>query len=264
MKQVIVWMIVAGCACRPPLNAGILESCHARQCLLVTTESWSSPNGTMSMFERAMLDANWRKRRSAIPVVVGKAGLAWGEGLAMRMPSGLLKAESVDVFKIEGGPFKKERQPFKAEGDNKAPAGIFVLHGVFGYAAKAKTKMHYLALSPNIVGVDDPQSRYYNQLIDRTKTAKADWRTAEEMFRKDDLYKWGVLVDHNVRGKPGAGSCIFLHIWKNSTTPTTGCTAMAEKNVVDLIRWLDPACAPVLVQLPRPVYDELRDKWKLP
>jgi D-alanyl-D-alanine dipeptidase len=241
MKQVIVWMIVAGCAYRSSLNAGILENRHARQCVLVTTGSWSSPNGTMAIFERAMLDSNWRQRGSMIPVVVGSAGLAWGHGVAAG-----------------------NNDPLKKEGDHKAPAGIFVLHSVFGYAPRAKTKMRYLALSPNIVGVDDPQSRYYNQLIDKSKIEKPDWRTAEEMFRKDDLYKWGVVVDHNVRAKPGAGSCIFLHIWKNSVTPTAGCTAMSEKNLVDLIRWLDPASAPLLVQLPRPVYDQLRNEWKLP
>ena len=241
MKQVITCVIGMCCALAMPASAGILENRHARQCVIVTTESWSSPNGTMSIFERAMLDSNWKQHGSTIPVVVGKAGLAWGHGVAA-----------------------ENNEPFKKEGDHKAPAGIFVLHGVFGYAPRAQTKMRYLALSPNIVGVDDPESRYYNQLIDKTKITKTDWRTAEEMFRKDDLYKWGVIVDHNVRAKPGAGSCIFLHIWKNSTTPTAGCTAMSEKNILDLIRWLDPAFAPLLVQLPRPAYDELRDEWRLP
>src|SRR5438128_751417 len=183
MKQVIACMMAVCSTWAASMSAGVLESWHARQCLVVTTESWSSPNGTMSMFERAMLDSNWRQRGSTIPVVVGSAGLAWGEGVAMRVPSGLLKTESVDLFKIEHEPFKIGHEPFKVEGDNKAPAGIFVLHGVFGYAPKAETRMRYLALSPNIIGVDDPQSRYYNQLIDKSKIEKPDWRTAEEMFR---------------------------------------------------------------------------------
>src|SRR2546423_6412532 len=142
MKQVITCVIGMCCALAMPASAGILENRHARQCVIVTTESWSSPNGTMSIFERAMLDSNWKQHGSRIPVVVGSAGLAWGEGVAMRT--------------------RESDEPFKKEGDNKAPAGIFVLHGVFGYAPRAQTKMRYLALSPNIVGVDDPESRYYN------------------------------------------------------------------------------------------------------
>src|SRR2546430_5280639 len=101
MKQVIACMIAACWAL--PTNAGVLENWHARQCLVVTTESWSSPNGTMSIFERAMLDSNWKQHGSTIPVVVGKAGLAWGHGVAA-----------------------ENSEPFKKEGDNKAPAGIFV------------------------------------------------------------------------------------------------------------------------------------------
>ena len=66
---------------------------------------------------------------------------------------------------------------------------------------------------------------------------------SEKMLRDDGLYKWGVFVEHNPAAAPGAGSCIFLHIWKDSTTPTTGCTAMAEKDLVKLLRWLDPAPA---------------------
>ncbi len=198
----------------------------------------------MSIFERESVLSSWQQRGASVPVVVGKTGLAWGRGLTM---------------------FYRSSDPIKKEGDNKAPAGIFVLRGVFGYAQKAPTKkMPYLTLSANIIAVDDPHSRYYNQLIDKSKSEHPDWRSAEEMFRKDDLYKWGVIVDHNVPPQPGAGSCIFLHIWRAPNKPTVGCTAMSEENIVEIIRWLDATRAPLLLQLPRPVYDEFRDKWNLP
>ena len=70
------------------------------------------------------------------------------------------------------------------------------------------------------------------------------------MRRDDILYKWGVVVDHNAAAIPGAGSCIFLHIWKSSSAPTAGCTAMPESDLVRLLRWLDPARHPILIQLP--------------
>lgn len=150
------------------------------------------------------------------------------------------------------------------EGDNKAPAGVFKLRGAFGYAPTADTKMSYRQVTPDILCVDDSRSHEYNQLVDTRKIDKRDWRTAEGMRRGDIRYKWGVVVDHNPRARPNAGSCIFLHVWIAPNEPTTGCTAMSEQNIVDLLRWLDPARAPLLVQLPKEVYDRDRDEWNLP
>jgi D-alanyl-D-alanine dipeptidase len=243
MKQVAAWIVAECFMSILPVSFGNTLG-NSRQCVVVTTDSWSATKGTMSIFERELTSSDWQERRSAIPVVIGKGGMAWGRGHTY----------------VDGA-------PTKIEGDNKAPAGIFELRGVFGYAAHTETKMPYLQVSPNIVCVDDPQSRHYNQLIDKSKI-EIDWHSAEEMQRKDDLYKWGVIVDHNgqigEQPHPGAGSCIFLHIWRGPSEPTTGCTAMSEKNLVDLIRWLDPTRGPLLAQMPRPVYEEYRDRWSLP
>jgi zinc D-Ala-D-Ala dipeptidase len=215
-----------------------LKTC--RQIILVTTDSWSSPNGTMWKFERAMLDSSWQRRGSTTPVVVGRAGLAWGRGL-------------INTTNLPG--------PTKKEGDDKAPAGIFRLGKVFG--SKRETKMPFVVLSEDLVAVDDPRSRYYNRLVNESKIDKPDWKHAERLFGVD-VYTRGVVVEHNVPPKPNAGSCIFLHTWKTPLTSTSGCTAMSEKNLVDLIRWLDPTKQPLLIQVPRPVYNALREKWRLP
>jgi D-alanyl-D-alanine dipeptidase len=243
MKQVTSWLVLASCsAMAPAANAKeLLADC--RQCLVVTTDSWSSQTGTMFLYER---DAGspWHQIRSKISVVVGKTGLAWGRGL----------------FPTEPMP-----GPVKREGDNKAPAGVFQLGPVFGYASETPpTKMPYLALTKTIVGVDDPQSEHYNTLVDQSKIQAPDWRTSEKMRRDDDLYKWGVVVNHNMPAHPAAGSCIFLHVWRNSATGTAGCTAMSEQDLLRVIGWLDPDRNPLLVQMPRPLYEQLRAQWKLP
>ena len=157
--------------------------------------------------------------------------------------------------------------PQKVEGDNKVPAGVFRLASVFGYAparSASWVKLPYLPVTKNIEGVDDPRSRHYNRLVDRTKVARVDWRSSEQMWRDDNLYKWGVVVDHNPAAIPRAGSLIFFHIWKNSSTPTAGCTAMPEKDLVNLIRWLDPAARPILAQMPRDSYAAFQSKFGLP
>ena len=179
-----------------------------------------------------------------IPVVLGKKGMAWGRGLV--------------EFKVAAG---------KVEGDNKTPAGIFRLGPAFGYAPRSVArwiKLPYVPLTKNSEGIDDPRSRYYNKLVDRSKIAKVDWRSSEQMLRSDVLYKWGIVVAHNSAAMPGAGSCIFLHILKNSGAATAGCTAMAERDLVELLRWFDPAKRPVLIQMPRQEYEASRTRFNLP
>ena len=216
-----------------------------RQCLVVTAANWSATTGGLRAFERAPA-GDWKAVGERVPVVLGKKGLAWGVGFVRpATPDG----------------------PHKKEGDNKAPAGIFPLGPAFGYASADRAhwlKLPYVALTKNTEGVDDSQSRYYNQLVDRSKITRVDWRTSEKMLRADDLYKWGVFVAHNSSAKPGAGSCIFLHIWRNSSAATAGCTAMPERNLVKLLRWLDPAARPVLIQMPQQNYDAVRARLKLP
>ena len=227
-------------------RAATREVDHSLQCVVVLTEDWTSTTGVMRSFERNGSKNEWKKHHSGVPVMVGKTGFGLGRGLVR--------------VNLRGAPLKKE-------GDDKAPAGIFRLPTAFGYASARSaswTKLPYLALSTRIEGIDDPRSRYYNRLVDRSKVAKVDWRSSEQMRRDDVLYKWGVVVDHNPTAIPGAGSCIFLHVWKSPSSPTAGCTAMRERDLVRLIRWLDPARRPILVQMPRAVYRSIRAKYHLP
>lgn len=236
-------------ACSWPLATGrtaTRELDHSRQCIAVFTDNWTSTTGVMHVFERGEAAAVWKERGPGFAVVVGKNGLGQGRGRVR--------------LDFDGAPDKKE-------GDDRAPAGIFRLSSAFGYAptrSAAWVKLPYLALSKPIEGIDDPNSRYYNTLVDRSKVAKIDWRSSEQMRRDDVLYKWGVVVEHNPAAIPGAGSCIFLHIWKSSSAPTAGCTAMRESDLVRLLRWLDPAQHPILVQVPRAVYRSIRVRYGLP
>ncbi|MEN3370554.1 MAG: zinc D-Ala-D-Ala dipeptidase [Verrucomicrobiota bacterium] len=231
--------IGTGAAATDPLH-------RSRQCIVVVTENWSVTTGVLRAFERSGSSGRWKPRDAVVPVVGGKKGLGWGRGLVAIEASG---------------------EPMKIEGDNRAPAGIFRLRSAFGYAPARSAgwmKLPYLALSKQIEGVDDPGSRYYNQLVDRSKVARVDWRTSEQMLRNDDLYKWGIVVEHNPAAQAGAGSCIFLHVWKGPASPTAGCTAMPENELVKLLRWLDPAEHPILVQMPRANYPAFQSKFGLP
>ena len=56
----------------------------------------------------------------------------------------------------------------------------------------------------------------------------------------------------------------LLHIWQGPGVGTEGCTAMRETDIEVLLRWLDPAEEPLLVQLPAGEYAKVRGKWRLP
>ncbi|HEV2388018.1 MAG TPA: L,D-transpeptidase family protein [Candidatus Acidoferrales bacterium] len=220
----------------------IVPSQH-RQLIVVTTKNWSAVQGVAQRFE--FRGHGYVKVGPSFPVVVGKAGLAWGRGLVTIQPAA--------------------GDPIKHEGDAKSPAGIFTLPYAFGFK-QTRTHLPFRILTPQIVCPDDSRSKRYNTLVDSSTVAK-DWNSAEQM-RSIVGYQDGVFVAFNSDPvEPGIGSCIFLHIWSDQShgpAGTVGCTAMTKSNVLLLLRWLDPAKHPLLVQMPEPQYTHYRKSLGLP
>jgi len=215
--------------------------------LVVTTADWSDVQATLQRYERTRAGEKWKPVGEQITVVVGKNGLGWGSGI-----------DSVEL--------REPSDPVKKEGDGKAPAGIFRLSTAFGYASQEQPgwRMPYISLTPSVECVDDPASKFYNRVLDRAGVSP-DWNSSEHMRRQDELYLWGVVVDHNADPpKAGDGSCIFLHIWRGPGEGTVGCTAMPREQLEALLAWLDPARNPLLVQAPTAQYRRLKRNWKLP
>ena len=222
----------------------------ATEVIVVTTSDWNAVEGTLRRYERRGPHKKWTQAGQPVTVVVGKNGLGWGAGLV-----------SVDAAGIRDG-----SDPVKKEGDGKAPAGVFSLSGTFGYAPQERPgwKMPYVPLTPSVECVDDSNSKFYNRVLDRG-TVAPDWNSSEHMLRSDELYRWGIVVDHNSNpARPGAGSCIFLHIWRGPGQGTVGCTAMPQEQLESVLVWLDPTRKPLLVQLPEQQYRSLWKKWGLP
>ena len=242
----LVALLLAATALALTKERTLMSKCT--ELVVVTTADWNSSQATLRRYARPNIRAPWKEIGEPITVVVGKTGLAWGKG-----------AISVDAQ------VGKPDDPVKKEGDGRAPAGVFYLSKVFGYAPQEQPgwKMPYVNLTSSIECVDDAKSKFYNRIVDRS-TVMPDWNSSEQMLRNDDLYRWGVLVDHNPAPEPGAGSCIFMHIWRGPSQPTVGCTAMPQADMEALIAWLDPARTPVLVQLPIDEYKNLREGWGWP
>jgi len=256
-------LAAGGIAALPAAEPSALAS--STQMIVVTTSDWSGVEGRLQRYERGNPQKKWRAVGEPISVVVGKNGLGWGTGI---IPTDDPKTK-----------IRAAADPVKKEGDGKAPAGVFTLGTVFGYAPLPLpgSKMPYLNLTPSVECVDDTSSKYYNRVVDRSAVADRDaaapdWNSSEHMLRSDELYRWGIVVGHNGIAAehnanapaPGGGSCIFLHIWRGPGQPTVGCTAMPQGQLESLLTWLDPARNPLLVQLPAPQYERLRKRWKLP
>jgi len=225
----LAFCLTAATACAVDFSPAIPTNC--RQVVFVTAPDWSSTRGTMQRYERADARAHWQAVGSPAEVLLGRRGLAWGLGLHASAP---------------------DDGPRKAEGDQRAPAGVFELGTVFGRPAREEVpwlRMPYRQLSPATEAIDDPKSRSYNRIVDRAQIARPDWHSSEHMWKIPD-YELGLVIAHNPQRVPRAGSCIFIHLWMEDRTGTAGCTTLHRADLLELLRWLDPAKKPVLVQFP--------------
>ncbi|HEV7767198.1 MAG TPA: L,D-transpeptidase family protein [Thermoanaerobaculia bacterium] len=225
---IAILSLLMSCATTSPLD-------QSTQLIVVTTANWDTTQGELTLREHT--NGVWTQIGDPIPVVVGRTGLAWGDGLSL--------------------PLRREG-PVKKEGDGKAPAGLFALTSLFGYAdAAPSTQMPYIVATPTVECVDDPTSAQYNTIVD-TQSVPKTWMSSEMMRRDDELYREGIVVAHNsTPPAAGRGSCIFLHIWTGPDSSTAGCTAMSAENLARLTRWLDAERKPLLLQLTRANLDAL-------
>lgn len=198
------------------------------QVLFVKTSSYSSVQGDMFLYERKNHHKKW-KLVDSFAVVVGHNGL--GKDVKSKI-----------IF--------NDSMPLKHEGDEKAPAGIFSLGPVFSYHNVKNLHMPFVQVDTNYLCVDDENSAYYNTLVLGDTVSHHDYNSFEYMKRNDSLYEYGVWVKYNSDSiTPGNGSCIFIHIWRNQNSGTTGCTATTKENILKLIYWLNKKKNPVLVQV---------------
>ena len=242
----------AGCARPAPATAQSMRAGArtatpldgSRQMVLVVTPAWDSTTGTLRRFARTSEDAPWREEGSAVPIVVGRTGVAWDDSQVR--PSAA--------------------EPVKREGDGRSPAGAFALDTAFGFDIRQIVpwvRLPYVRLRSATECVDDSRSVHYNTIVERDSVPRVDWTSSEKM-REIEQYAYGIHVAYNAPPRPSRGSCIFLHIWAGPGSVTAGCTAMSEDALKVLMRWIDPQRRPMLVQLPASAMKRMRAQWRLP
>lgn len=227
-----------------PLEVAALG--EALQVLVVKTPSWAATSGTAQRFERSTPAARFYPVGPPLPVWVGRSGLG-------------LRSDAAAAAAGEPGPRKQE-------GDGRSPAGVLNVGPMWGYGerAPAGVRLPYKTAGERDRCVDDVGSPYYNRLTAQPTGGPPPWSSAESLRLPTDHYKYLVVLSYNTDApRPGAGSCIFLHLAPPPGAPTAGCTALAEADLLTVLRWLDPQRRPVLLQLPAPLL-QAGGAWPIP
>lgn len=136
----------------------------------------------------------------------------------------------------------------KREGDMKSPAGIFHIGRSFGSATRpAGIKLPFTRTTPYDYWVDDATSADYNRWETDFGNPDTRWKSYERL--RIPAYEYAAVIRYNMDPiRKGQGSAIFLHIWPGPDGHTAGCTAISKGHLLKVLRWLDPAQRPVIIQ----------------
>ena len=222
--------------------AGVPDDCT--QLIVGIAPDWNSVHGTIQLFERPR-GGTWNAVTAPFSVLFGKNGVAWGTGLAGQDEPGLRK---------------KER-------DGRAPAGVFRIGKIYTYDAQLPPGGDYPfhQVSEADLWSDDPRSPNYNRHVVIDPKNPPDNYSHEKMRSGDFAYHWLIEIRHNSDPPiPGDGSAIFFHIRRGVNRPTTGCTTMAQPDLVKIVTWLREDRHPCYALLPAVEYDKKWQTWNLP
>jgi glucan-binding YG repeat protein len=132
-----------------------------------------------------------------------------------------------------------------SEGGKESPRGKYSIGTAFGRYHNPGTKLPYRKITGDDVWVDDPSSALYNTW-QKASANNGQWTSAEKMDIPE--YNYGFVINYNTEKRvAGAGSAIFFHVSDNYTL---GCTATSQNHVLSILRWIDPAKNPAIIQAP--------------
>ena len=122
------------------------------------------------------------------------------------------------------------------EGDIKTPTGDFGMVMAFGAKEDPGSLIPYTKLTKTMYLCGDKE--YYNQFIDVSKINHICSSNSEHLLSYIPQYNYALFFDYNKENIYGKGSAIFLHCF-GSYTFTMGCIAIAEENMLKILRTVD-------------------------
>ena len=125
----------------------------------------------------------------------------------------------------------------KKEGDGCTPVGLYILGELFSYEKAVDTKLPYTQTNEQDKWIDDTSSLDYNKYIRGETTAKS----FEHLLLKSIDYKYCMVIEYNTTPVvTGKGSAIFFHVATDTYKPTSGCVAIAQKDMEKFLKWFKP------------------------
>lgn len=124
----------------------------------------------------------------------------------------------------------------KREGDGATPIGCFAVRKVYYRPDKfdqpPQTAFPVQAVATDDGWADDDKLPEYNT---RVKLPYAG--SHEKLWRDDHLYDLIVELGYNDRPPvPGKGSAIFMHVARETYSPTAGCVALSQEDLLEVLR----------------------------
>ena len=131
--------------------------------------------------------------------------------------------------------FAKENE--KMEGDGKTPIGLYALGKLYSYDAAIDTKLPFQQVDSLDKWIDDSTSNDYNKYVRGETNAKS----FENLKLNSIDYKYCMVIEYNTQPVvKGKGSAIFFHVADEKYSPTAGCVAIAEKDMLQFLKWFKP------------------------
>ncbi len=125
----------------------------------------------------------------------------------------------------------------KIEGDGKTPNGLYALGQLFSYEATVDTKIPFQQVDSLDKWIDDSTSNDYNKYVRGATNAKS----FENLKLKSIDYKYCMVIEYNTQPVvKGKGSAIFFHVADEKYSPTAGCVAIAESDMLVFLKWFKP------------------------
>jgi L,D-peptidoglycan transpeptidase YkuD (ErfK/YbiS/YcfS/YnhG family) len=119
----------------------------------------------------------------------------------------------------------------RAEGDGVTPRGIHRLEAVLHRPDRVALGSGGV-IGPAAGWSDDPEDPAYNRPVRRPHPF-----SHEALRRADRQYDLVAVTDWNrAPVRAGAGSAIFLHVWRGARHPTAGCIAFSRTDLEWILR----------------------------
>ena len=139
----------------------------------------------------------------------------------------------------------------KQEGDNTTPTGSYgIASTMYGNNADPGVSYAYHRLVCGDWWDEDPSSAQYNTFQHVACGQKPPFGGGSEaLWQETTAYPAFAVVDYNTSPiVKGAGSAIFLHA--DVGGPTAGCISLPRSELDEVLDWLSPGAAPLVVMGP--------------